>query len=139
MRPEAPSTSPGPRSGSRSSAQPRMPPATILLVDDDAASAAVLEDVLRATGYQVVVVGTGADAKRLLIELRPDLVILDIMLPDADGLVLCSALRQLSAVPIIVCSGTTRMRDATLARRLGADDFIAKPYDLHDLAARLAG
>jgi DNA-binding response OmpR family regulator len=120
-----------------SSEPKRTPRASILAVDDDPNAAGTLRDLLEFAGYQVWMAATGAEAKQMLEEVRPDLVILDIMLPDVDGLVLCSELQKTANVPIIMVSGTTRKRDATLALRLGADDFIWKPYDTYDLEARI--
>jgi DNA-binding response OmpR family regulator len=115
----------------------RSPRATILAVDDDAGAAGTLRDLLEFAGYQVLMASRGSEAKQLLEEFNPDLVILDIVLPDVDGLVLVSELRAIADVPIIMVSGTTRKRDATLALRLGADDFVWKPYDIYDLEARI--
>ena len=70
-------------------------------------------------------------------EIHPDLIILDLMLPDAHGLVLCTNLKAKAAVPIIICSATKRQEDPTLAFKLGADDFIAKPFSVDELQARL--
>jgi len=111
----------------------------ILIVEDDASTGDMLKDLLEANGYHAQVAQSGAQAKSMVDELRPDLVILDLMLPDMDGLVLCSELRSQTQtdIPIIVCSGTSRKRDAILALRLGADDFIAKPVDIYDLEARI--
>ncbi len=111
--------------------------ATILLVEDDAAIAFMLTDVLESTGYQVREAATGAAARSLVEQLRPDLIILDLVLPDEDGLVLCSVLKNTANVPILICSGTQRRRDAFLSLKLGADDFIAKPFDVYDLLARV--
>jgi two-component system alkaline phosphatase synthesis response regulator PhoP len=111
--------------------------ATILLVEDDAAIAFMLSDVLESSGYQVREAATGAAARSLVEQLRPDLVILDLVLPDEDGLVLCSVLKNMANVPILICSGTQRRRDAFLSLKLGADDFIAKPFDVYDLLARV--
>ena len=80
---------------------------------------------------------TGADARTLLEQTRPDLVILDLMLPDVDGLVLCSGLKGIADVPIIICSATPQKRDAILGLKLGADDFVAKPFDIYELEARV--
>ena len=111
--------------------QPRAPGATtIMLVEDDAAVAQTLTDALEASGYRVWLAETGADAKTLLEQTRPDLVILDLMLPDVDGLVLCSGLKGTADVPIIICSATPQKRDAILGLKLGADDFVAKPFDI---------
>jgi two-component system, OmpR family, response regulator MtrA len=106
--------------------------ATILLVEDDAAIAYMLTDVLESNGYQVREAATGGAARVLVEQLRPDLV-----LPDEDGLVLCSVLKNTANVPILICSGTQRRRDAFLSLKLGADDFIAKPFDVYDLLARV--
>src|SRR5262249_22678111 len=81
---------------------------TILLVEDDAAVAFMLTDVLESTGYEVLVAGTGATARAQVEQHRPDLIILDLVLPDEDGLVLCSVLKSTVNVPILVCSGTQR-------------------------------
>jgi two-component system response regulator MtrA len=115
----------------------RVPRATIMVVDDDPSAAESLRDLLEFAGFQVVMAASGAEAKRMIEDYHLDLVILDIMLPDMDGLVLCSELRAIADIPIIMCSGTARKRDATLALRLGADDFVWKPYDIYDLEARI--
>ena len=118
--------------------QPRAPGATtIMLVEDDTAVAQTLTDALEASGYRVWLAETGADAKTLLEQTRPDLVILDLMLPDVDGLVLCSGLKGIADVPIIICSATPQKRDAILGLKLGADDFVAKPFDIYELEARV--
>jgi DNA-binding response OmpR family regulator len=111
--------------------------ATILLVEDDAAIAYMLTDVLESSDYHVREASTGAAARVLVEQLRPDLIILDLVLPDEDGLVLCSMLKTTANVPILICSGTQRRRDAFLSLKLGADDFIAKPFDVYDLLARV--
>jgi two-component system, OmpR family, response regulator MtrA len=110
---------------------------TILLVEDDAAVAYMLTDVLESVGYQVRVAATGAAARTMVEQIRPALIILDLILPDEDGLVLCSVLKNMASVPILICSGTLRRRDAFLSLKLGADDFIAKPFDVYDLLARV--
>ncbi len=111
--------------------------ATILLVEDDAAIAFMLTDILESTGYVVREASTGSAARAHVEQLRPDLIILDLVLPDEDGLVLCSVLKTMANVPILICSGTQRRRDAFLSLKLGADDFIAKPFDVYDLLARV--
>jgi two-component system alkaline phosphatase synthesis response regulator PhoP len=111
--------------------------ATILLVEDDAAIAFMMSDVLESAGYDVREASTGAAARAMAEQLRPDLIILDLVLPDEDGLVLCSVLKTTASAPILICSGTQRRRDAFLSLKLGADDFIAKPFDVYDLLARV--
>lgn len=110
---------------------------TIMLVEDDHAVAQTLTDALESSGYRVWLAETGADAKTLLEQTRPDLIILDLMLPDVDGLVLCSGLKGIADVPIVICSATPQKRDAILGLKLGADDFIAKPFDIYELEARV--
>jgi len=110
---------------------------TILLVDDDPSIAALVREILEAEGYAVETVGTGGDAEAMIDRVRPDLVILDIMLPDADGLMLCSRLLGQWPAPVIMLSGSRRESDRILSLRLGADDFIAKPFDTFELVARV--
>ena len=117
---------------------PKAPGATtIMLVEDDPAVARTLTDALEPSGYRLWLAETGADAKTLLEQTRPDLIILDLMLPDVDGLVLCSGLKAIADVPIVICSATSQKRDAILGLKLGADDFIAKPFDIYELEARV--
>lgn len=111
--------------------------AKILVVEDDAAIADVLQELLGAEGYEVVHAVDARSATRLLEEVRPDLVLLDIMLPDVDGLVLCSELRARWPAPVVLLSATQRKSDAIIGLRLGADDFIAKPFDSRELLARI--
>jgi DNA-binding response OmpR family regulator len=110
---------------------------TILLVEDDAAEAAQLGRVLSDIGAAVWHVETGADARMVLKDARPDLIVLDLTLPDVDGLVLCANLRTEAAeVPFVVCSrGTTA--EKVLSFKLGAEDFVAKPYEPAELQARI--
>jgi two-component system response regulator MtrA len=111
--------------------------AGILIVEDDPSARELLKDLLETNGYRVWIAESGSQAKEMVRDVRPDLVLLDLMLPDADGLVLCAALKARANVPIIICSGTNRKRDAVLALHLGADDFVAKPFDIYDLEARI--
>jgi DNA-binding response OmpR family regulator len=113
------------------------PSTSILLVEDDPAVALTLSNVLEGTGYVVRRAGTGAEAKSMTDESRPDLIILDLMLPDADGLVLCADLKNRAAAPIIICSASNQTRDRVLGLKLGADDFIGKPFDIDELEARV--
>jgi DNA-binding response OmpR family regulator len=110
---------------------------TILLVDDDDAVSTLVAEILEGEGYGVETASTGAEAEAAIERLRPDLVILDIMLPDADGLMLCARLLAQWPAPIIMLSGSRRESDRILSLRLGADDFIAKPFDTFELVARV--
>jgi DNA-binding response OmpR family regulator len=110
---------------------------TIMLVEDDPEVAQTLTDVLESSGYRVWHAENGGDAKTMLEQAHPDLIILDLMLPDVDGLVLCSTLKTIADVPIVICSATNQKRDAVLGLKLGADDFIPKPFDIYELEARI--
>ena len=110
----------------------------VLLIEDDAGLAAMLSDSLVAKHYCVWHAANSAEAEALLEQFRPDLIIIDLMLPDRNGLLLCTELKARAAAPIIVCSATKRKDDAALAFRLGADDFVAKPFSVDELEARMA-
>jgi two-component system OmpR family response regulator/two-component system alkaline phosphatase synthesis response regulator PhoP len=110
---------------------------TILMVDDDPSVAGLIAEILEGEGYAVETVGTGAEAEAAIERIQPDLVLLDIMLPDADGLMLCNRLLQQWPAPVIMLSGSRRESDRILSLRLGADDFIAKPFDTFELVARV--
>jgi DNA-binding response OmpR family regulator len=110
---------------------------TILLVEDDQQTAETLSTVLTESNYTVWHAEDGAAARSMLEEARPDLVVLDLMLPDTDGLVLCATLKGIADVPIVICSGTVRKRDTILGFKLGAEDFISKPFDVAEFEARI--
>src|SRR5215208_644439 len=110
---------------------------TILMVDDDPSISGLIAEILTGEGYVVETASTGAEAEAAIDRIKPDLVILDIMLPDADGLMLCTRLQQQWPAPVIMLSGSRRESDRVLSLRLGADDFIAKPFDTFELVARV--
>jgi len=109
-----------------------------LIIDPDAVASEV-KGALETSGYLVWVAESAAQASRLLGQIQPGLIILDLQLPDVDGLVFCSELRRgpRREVPIIACGDRRRASEGILALRLGADDFIAKPLHLHDVLARV--
>jgi DNA-binding response OmpR family regulator len=111
--------------------------ATILLIEDDPDTARSLSRVLESSGYRVTAVDTGAEARSVVEHVQPDLILLDLMLPDTDGLVLTTALKNISSAPIIICSARQEQVDRVLGLKLGADDFVAKPFDLDELEARI--
>jgi DNA-binding response OmpR family regulator len=110
---------------------------TVLLIEDDAELAAMLSDTLGARGYRVWHATTAADAELVLDRARPDVIIVDLMLPDRSGLVLSADLKVRLGVPLIICSATKRKDDPVLGLKLGVDDFIAKPFSVDELQARL--
>jgi CheY-like chemotaxis protein len=84
--------------------------ATIVLVEDDPAVARAMADALDSSGYRVWHAATGSEARTLVGRSNPDLIVLDLMLPDVDGLVLCSGLKQIAPTPIVICSATPQKR-----------------------------
>src|SRR5919199_3536260 len=117
--------------------QPASPRITILLVEDDQHLAHVLAAELAAHGHTVQHVTTGNQARAVFRSGGVGLVILDLRLPDVDGLILCSELKQVADVPVIICSGRAEQVDRVVGLRLGADDFVAKPFDIDELLARI--
>jgi len=107
------------------------------VVEDDPLIAEALIDLLESEGYRVLHAANAASAQELLDTHRPDLIILDIVLPDTDGLVLCSEMRARSSAPVVLLSASQRRSDPIIGLRLGADDYIAKPFDTRELLARL--
>jgi len=109
----------------------------VLVVDDDAALARALSINLRARHYDVDTAGTGTDALRLAASHPPDLVILDLGLPDIDGTEVIAGLGGWSTAPIIVLSARDGQREKVAALDAGAVDFIVKPFGMDELLARL--
>ena len=109
----------------------------VLVVDDDPALVKALRIGLKARGDDVVTAQTGGDAIAQVALLRPDLVILDLGLPDIDGLEACRRIREFSDVPIVVLSAYGDERRKVEALDGGADDFITKPFGMAELEARL--
>ncbi len=113
------------------------PKAHILLVDDDTAIQRSLGPLLRAKGYDLAVAATASDALRLFAEQAPDVIILDLGLPDLEGTEVCRRVRATSAVPILVLSARGGEADKVQALDLGADDYVTKPFGPEELLARV--
>jgi DNA-binding response OmpR family regulator len=109
----------------------------ILLVDDDATLLDTLAYNLRNAGYRVVTAADGSAALERAQAEKPDLVILDLMLPELDGLSVCRSLRQMSDVPILMLTARTGELDKIVGLESGADDYLTKPFSLGELQARL--
>ena len=111
--------------------------ARILLVDDEPAIQRTVGPLLRARGYDVDIAGTGADALRIVAEQPPDLVVLDLGLPDIQGSEVCRRIRARVATPIIILSARGAEADKVNALDLGADDYVTKPFGPEELLARI--
>jgi two-component system KDP operon response regulator KdpE len=112
-------------------------PARILLVDDELSIQRALAPLLRSRGYDVDVAGTGADALKMFSEHPPDVVVLDLGLPDIEGTEVCRRIRESSSLPIIILSARGREADKVAALDLGADDYVTKPFGPEELLARI--
>jgi two-component system KDP operon response regulator KdpE len=111
--------------------------ARILVVDDEPAIARAVRTNLTAHGFTVEVAGSGGDALKEYDERRPDLMILDLGLPDMDGTQVVEAVRRSSNTPIIILSVREAERDKVQALNLGADDYLTKPFGVEELLARV--
>ncbi len=109
----------------------------ILVVDDEPRIAEIARDYLERAGFRVAIAGSGADALALARSKRPDLVVLDLGLPQMDGLDVTRALRKQSNVPIIMLTARVDERDKLIGLELGADDYITKPFSPKELVARV--
>ena len=111
--------------------------ARILVVDDDKALAEMIGIVLEAEGFTPFFSGDGAEAIEVFREGRPDLVLLDVMLPGLDGIQVCEHIRAESGVPIIMLTARTDTTDVVRGLEAGADDYVVKPFNPVELTARI--
>src|SRR4051812_20495162 len=112
-------------------------PISILIVDDEAAIRRFLKTGLGAHGYETIAAETGAEAIERVARDKPDLVVLDLGLPDQDGLQVLERIRGGSLVPVIVLSVRPDERIKVQALDLGADDYVTKPFGMDELVARV--
>jgi len=110
---------------------------TLLVVDDEKPIAEILRYNLEREGYTVVVAYDGEEALRLTKSCKPDLILLDIMLPKKDGFAVCREIRQISNVPIIMLTAKDTELDKVLGLELGADDYVTKPFSAREVVARV--
>ncbi len=108
-----------------------------MIVEDDNMLAKVIGDNLRFAGYEVTAAADGHDAVARLRTFQPDLVLLDLMLPDRSGFDLCGVLRQGGRTPVVILSARAQKADKLRGLKLGADDYLTKPFDLDELLARI--
>jgi DNA-binding response OmpR family regulator len=109
----------------------------ILLIDDDPTLQRLLSQFLEADSFEVSSAQNGSTGLRLAYDQRPDLILLDVMLPGMDGWEVCARLRELSDVPIIMLTAKTTEADKLRGFRLGVDDYVTKPFSFAELVARI--
>lgn len=111
--------------------------ATILVVEDEAALRETLEYTLQREGYTVLTAADGREALHKARTERPDLIILDILLPGIDGFEVCRLLRQEMSVPILMLTARADEIDKVVGLEMGADDYVTKPFSMRELMARV--
>ena len=109
----------------------------ILVVDDEALLVKGIRFNLQNEGYDVITGSDGLDAVRLVQEQKPDLVVLDVMMPNMDGMTACSKIREFSDIPIILLTAKTDDMDKLMGFDHGADDYLTKPFNILELKARI--
>ena len=110
---------------------------TILVVDDEPVLRETLAEALDADGFRVVTAADGRDALTRFREHQPDLVVLDLMLPELSGIEVCRIIRAESGVPIVMLTAKSSELDKVVGLELGADDYVTKPFSLRELSARI--
>ncbi|CAM4388010.1 MAG: response regulator transcription factor [Paenibacillus macerans] len=110
---------------------------TLLIVDDEADIVALLKDYFELGGYSVLTAGNGYEALQQM-EKSPDLVLLDINMPEMDGLAVCAKIRRFAAYPILFLTAKAEDADKIIGFRTGGDDYIVKPFSIEELGARVA-
>jgi two-component system KDP operon response regulator KdpE len=109
----------------------------ILLVDDDVSIQRAVAPLLRSRGYHVEVVGTGHDAVKAVVDKAPDLIVLDLGLPDLEGAEVCRLMREHTRAPIVILSARSGEAEKVAALDIGADDYVTKPFGPEELLARI--
>lgn len=111
-------------------------PAKILIVDDDQTLLRFLKEFLEREGFEALTADSGQKALKVFFAERPDLLLLDVMMPGMDGWEVCARVRELANTPIILLTAKSSENDKLRGFRLGVDDFVVKPFSLAELAAR---
>ncbi len=111
---------------------------TILVVDDEPKIVRFLKTTLSLTGYEILTAGTGQEALTIFNSEQPDLIVLDLGLPDIDGFEVLRRIRECSMVPIVILTARDDEKDKVRALELGADDYLTKPFGSRELEARIA-
>ncbi len=123
--------------GEASSVSATVRPTTVLVIDDEPQIRRVVRSALEGETTTVLEAGTGAGGLALAIAERPDLIVLDLGLPDADGQTACRSLRQRTAVPIVILSARHSEAEKIALLNVGADDYVTKPFSSDELRARV--
>jgi two-component system KDP operon response regulator KdpE len=110
---------------------------SLLLIDDSQEIRQLVGMYLERDGYRILVASDGIDGLRQLFKHQPDLILLDIMMPEVDGWDTCRRIREVSNIPIIMLTAKSQERDVVRGLELGADDYVCKPFDLAELRARI--
>ncbi len=110
---------------------------TVLIVDDEKPIVDILEYNLKKEGYNTLIANDGMEAVNIALEQRPNIILLDIMLPKMDGLTVCKKVRTVLNVPIIMLTAKEEEIDKILGLELGADDYVTKPFSVRELMARI--
>lgn len=114
-----------------------MPKGKILVVDDEASICQIIEARLRMSGYDVATTTDGEEALKLVNSYSPDLIVLDIIMPNTNGLQICQEIRKDLTTPIIILTAKSDINDRITALELGADDYMVKPFSPRELEARI--
>ena len=112
-------------------------PHKILIIDDDENTLWLLSTLLQHNNFEVIKSVTAADGLAFARDQKPDLVLLDVMMPEMDGWEVCRRLREISAVPIIFLTAKSSVKDVVKGLEIGGDDYIVKPFDNQELLARI--
>jgi DNA-binding response OmpR family regulator len=110
---------------------------TVLVVEDETSIASFVALYLKNAGYRIQTVGTGREALERAASEKPSLIVLDLMLPDVDGLEVCRRIRQTSDVPILMLTARDEDVDKIIGLEVGADDYLTKPFNPRELVARV--
>ena len=112
-------------------------PKKVLIVEDEQSISSFISMILTANGYDTIIVNTGEEALTMISSHCPDLIVLDLGLPDMDGLEVLRSVRKWSSLPIVVVSARNHERDKVEALDYGADDYLVKPFEMKELMARI--
>lgn len=112
-------------------------PQTVLVVEDEASIASFVAAYLKSAGYEVRTAASGSEALRLVESEKPALVVLDLMLPDIDGVEVCKRIRQTGELPVLMLTARDEDVDKIIGLEVGADDYMTKPFNPRELVARV--